>query len=837
MKKIGITFLTLVTLLISLLTLAPSVFAAIEETYPFELNVVYGEGEGKIYTPSNLGIYPYGTKASISIEGLNEQSAVDNKSFAFWVYNGEMINDPNHEFFVTTKTLITAIFTADDEIVAVFLDTNGQLLAVDYLAEPGVPSAPSTSGLSKPGYEAVPFEDLNPIEDHTIYFVEYQLTNPENAVTINGIEYPYNSIVTLEATNPNFKYWEEDGVVVSYNPTYKFSALYNRTIVEKTTNTTPKSMITLTNDLGLRSSEGKATYLGQYELHDDEIFIEAGIIGSYSYFNGELNLETSDVVVLKSNAIQPNTNEFLRTIDADEFAIIRGYLITSEGVYYSEQYSDSLEGLMIFEAYGGGGNNGANYKNDFIVLFNGTNKPINLSGFSVQYASSAGSSWQVTPISGVLNPDNYYIIQEAAGNNGTTSLPKSDATGNISMGASNFKLALVKSTTALNDSDPTSNPLVIDFLGAGTANAYEGSGPSVAGSNTESVRRKVTSGIPQDTDNNSLDFEKTHQDNFFDFLPEFVKYSVSFETNGGNNISIQFITNGNQAIQPSNPTKNGFTFGGWYSDSSFNNAYDFDTPVTTDITLYAKWVVTVTFNLGGGVGNETTEPQILEINDYAIAPNQSPTRNGFDFVGWYDAPTDGSEWEFETTPITTNTTIYAIWESQGGGSIVEHTAVIIRTSDDNTNINNGTNITNQFTAYVDGLKLTTNNLFTVTYQRGDAGTYHLGTSSTENMYTGVSETTYQMRLYGDSKSGPGASLTFDWSIGLVKDVMVYGEVTNNGILRINGTNTSFSGTPSHGSALNLNVDEFVVQNYDTGTSKAPQLRIDYIVVIFYTLGE
>ncbi|MEO9209451.1 MAG: lamin tail domain-containing protein, partial [Ginsengibacter sp.] len=58
--------------------------------------------------------------------------------------------------------------------------------------------------------------------------------------------------------------------------------------------------------------------------------------------------------------------------------------------------------VVINEIYGGGGNSGATYKNDFIELYNNSSTEVNLSGWSVQYASKAGSSWSVTPLSGSI---------------------------------------------------------------------------------------------------------------------------------------------------------------------------------------------------------------------------------------------------------------------------------------------------------------------------------------------------------------------------------------------------------------------------------------------------
>src|SRR5437660_11906489 len=82
--------------------------------------------------------------------------------------------------------------------------------------------------------------------------------------------------------------------------------------------------------------------------------------------------------------------------------------------------------IVISQVYGGGGNSGSTFKNDFIELFNRGNSTINVAGWSVQYASTTGTSWQVTSLSGSIAPGKYYLVQEAAGAGGTTNLPTPD---------------------------------------------------------------------------------------------------------------------------------------------------------------------------------------------------------------------------------------------------------------------------------------------------------------------------------------------------------------------------------------------------------------------------
>ena len=73
---------------------------------------------------------------------------------------------------------------------------------------------------------------------------------------------------------------------------------------------------------------------------------------------------------------------------------------------------------------------GANYKNDFIELYNPTTQDVDVTGWSVQYASAAGTfTTNKTTLSGTIKAHGYYLVQEAKGSGGTTDLPTPEATG------------------------------------------------------------------------------------------------------------------------------------------------------------------------------------------------------------------------------------------------------------------------------------------------------------------------------------------------------------------------------------------------------------------------
>ena len=164
------------------------------------------------------------------------------------------------------------------------------------------------------------------------------------------------------------------------------------------------------------------------------------------------------------------------------------------------------QSVVISQVYGGGGNSGSTYINDFIELFNPTAAPISLNGWSVQYnsATSTTTTWQITNLPNVtLQPGQYFLIQEAAGAGGTTALPTPDATGTIALSATAGKVVLVTNTTAFAIQCPSAG--VLDLVGFGTtANCFEGAGPTPPPANATAVLRAANGCT--DANNNATDF-------------------------------------------------------------------------------------------------------------------------------------------------------------------------------------------------------------------------------------------------------------------------------------------------------------------------------------------
>ena len=148
--------------------------------------------------------------------------------------------------------------------------------------------------------------------------------------------------------------------------------------------------------------------------------------------------------------------------------------------------------------------------------------------------------------------------------------------------------------------------------------------------------------------------------------------TVTFMQDAETPFDTSVVKKGNTVGVPAEPTKDGYSFAGWYTDVNCTTAYDFNTPVNEDKTLYAKWLVkyTVSFDTDGG---STVETQTVVTGNKATKPAVIPTKKGYNFVGWYTDNTYTTEFDFENTIITDNTIIYAKFEDASIFKLGEYT--------------------------------------------------------------------------------------------------------------------------------------------------------------------
>ncbi len=166
-------------------------------------------------------------------------------------------------------------------------------------------------------------------------------------------------------------------------------------------------------------------------------------------------------------------------------------------------------GVVVSQLYAGGGNSGATYTNDFVELFNPGSASADLSGWTIQYASAAGTTWQTTPLSGSIAPGRYYLVQLASTAAVGAPLPAPDATGTTNLAASGGKVALVSSATLLTCGATAGSCAgasgLQDLVGYGSATDFEGSGAAPSLSST-TVATRAAAGCT-DTNDNAADFD------------------------------------------------------------------------------------------------------------------------------------------------------------------------------------------------------------------------------------------------------------------------------------------------------------------------------------------
>jgi len=158
--------------------------------------------------------------------------------------------------------------------------------------------------------------------------------------------------------------------------------------------------------------------------------------------------------------------------------------------------------VLISQIYGAGGNSGALYNADFVELHNRSASSASLTGWSIQYASASGTSWQATALTGSIAPGKYHLVKLSSGTTGSA-LPTPDSTGTINMSGTNGKVALRNTATAFTGSSPIGQTGLQDLVGFGSANTYEGAAAPAPSSTTAIFR---AGGGATDSGDNKTDF-------------------------------------------------------------------------------------------------------------------------------------------------------------------------------------------------------------------------------------------------------------------------------------------------------------------------------------------
>lgn len=182
-------------------------------------------------------------------------------------------------------------------------------------------------------------------------------------------------------------------------------------------------------------------------------------------------------------------------------------------------------------------------------------------------------------------------------------------------------------------------------------------------------------------------------------------YTVAFDSNGGSFVASQTVDKNSLATRPTDPTRSGYTFDGWYTAASGGQKFNFSTTITENITLYAHWssnssgggnggssgggsyvppsetYYTVTFYMNNGT--DTVHQSISVVADEMATEPADPARDGYIFNGWYEDAECSKAYDFNLL-VMEDISLYAGWKTNGyynitfdsaGGSTVPDQAI------------------------------------------------------------------------------------------------------------------------------------------------------------------
>lgn len=164
--------------------------------------------------------------------------------------------------------------------------------------------------------------------------------------------------------------------------------------------------------------------------------------------------------------------------------------------------------VVVGEVFAAGGNSGAPYANDYVELFNRGGGAVAVDGWTLQYASASGTSWQATALAGSIPAGGHYLVELGSGGTDGAALPAPDATGGANLAVTGGKLAVVSNAAALSCGATAGSCSAVsglqDLVGYGNATDFEGSGPAPAPTATKAISR--AGGGCTDADDNTADF-------------------------------------------------------------------------------------------------------------------------------------------------------------------------------------------------------------------------------------------------------------------------------------------------------------------------------------------
>jgi uncharacterized repeat protein (TIGR02543 family) len=630
-----------------------------------------------------LGSKSYGDSVTIDAGTYNTDY-----DFVTYIVNGKVESalPANHTFIVSSDLEITALYKPNNTVMVAFMDSNQDMLSIQYVPSGNSATPPDVSGLTKSGYEVAISEwsgSYTAVTEDTVLWVQYTpligdtFTLSVTNGTADQATYNYNEVATVTASGTgNFQHWEKDGYIMSLNPTFSFTVLDNIELtaiyddVEASPN--PDSLF-INMSMNSALDMVNMLFVGQFVLPEGNSLVEYGFITST--YEGGITFDTPDVVKIRSNKYFAQTNEFVRSISFEFFMgnNIRAYMVTTNGTTETITYADTpVYGELFISEY----IEGSSY-NKAIEIYNGMGHDINLAVYSLAlYANGSATSTSTYDLTGTLASGDVIVIAHAS--SGAEILAAADVLDSVVNFNGDDAVALLKSSSIID---------VIGEVGVDPGSSWD----SMTADHT--ITRKSSVISPSNVWN-SNEWDVHAQDDFTYIGSHSLSIvePTALTITGTASVMAGLTTDLDVTYDPTTATQNVI----WVSSNTGvatidqsgvvtgvsagsvtiaaysyinNNVYDTET-----VTVTAPVTYTVSFEENGG-STVADQSGILE-GTTATSPTP-PTLTGYVFDGWYtDDTTFLNQYNFATA-VTYDLTLYAKWlelftvtyESNGGSAV------------------------------------------------------------------------------------------------------------------------------------------------------------------------
>jgi uncharacterized repeat protein (TIGR02543 family) len=640
----------------------------IGSSFYFDFETKIGSNETVV---SDLGNMNYGSTVTIDAGSYNTDF-----DFVTYIVNGKVEPNlqANHTFLVSSDLDITALYKPESTVMVAFMDSNQDMLSIQYVASGESATPPDTSSLTKPGLEVASpawSGSYNSLTEDTVLWLLYQSTVVDTyELMVNDGSgdkgtYNYNEVATVTASGTgNFQHWEKDGMIVSLNPVYSFTVVESSTLtaVFDTELTSPDTDTLFVNAI-LYSGlvDDYMTVVGQFVLPETESLIEYGVIASS--FQGGITLDTPDVEKIRSDKYNPNTNEFVRSLPMNSFSdkIVRGYMITTDGETETITYSDIpffTTDLFISEYIEGSSFNEA------IEIYNGTGVSVDLTDYSITTymngASDEGGTTYDLDLSGTIAAGDVYVVSHSSA--GTAIGDKSDVISTVANYNGNDAVTLKNEGVVID---------IIGEVGVDPGSEWD----SMTADKT--ITRKSYVSSPSDVWNPN-EWNVYNQDTF-DHLGS---HDMSFVTpltltiSGAETVMSGSTIDLDVAYSPTASTSDVY----WVSSNDSVATVDEDGVVTGEsvgtvtITVFSFYDHSILDIHSVEVTAPVTYTVYYEENGGSVVADESgilsgslateptpPTKADHKFNGWYVDSFFDVVFDFDNDVITEDTTLYAEW--------------------------------------------------------------------------------------------------------------------------------------------------------------------------------